>query len=339
VNLVHYLLRSSIILTERARRRHVKKFRRFSAVCLDKAYSTAPSLSGDGSLPLPKWAQFTERTIKDALRDRYPGVDDVRLVTTLDARLYARSFPAQGVIQISALTREYLRTVNLMLWNIIYKHRMRGVDKIPVEQLFEIILPYIISLYRDLDISYLPLIRAHSPAAIHWAQITTAVQLNFTLAHEYAHMVLHGHMTAVDLNLEREADAFAYALLAGEPFTGDEGLAPGDLWTATRWLFHFLQIVRIVGAAINECPIDWRQADITEREHAMYPFILPPGVSLHDHSIEVTGTVVLLAIKQKLYELGEAGIRNLAHQTIAQYDRKKRERDALERFLVQIGES
>ncbi|MFD7843648.1 hypothetical protein ACFV4K_12040 [Nocardia sp. NPDC059764] len=312
VGVVHYLLRATIVLHRHAKTKHVKEWLVFSQQCLDVACATGPTLadSQGAGLPLPKWAEISRTSITSALRNNHPSIDDVRLVTTTEARLHARSFHSRNTIQVSALMREYLRTFNLCIWNtqfgITENLRKLNID-IELTRFVRVFIEHVITLYRNASPSSMAVIRAYSPEAFHWTQITTGIQLNFILAHEYAHIVLHGNTVGRDPQQEADADAFAATLLLGEPFRGAFGPTAGDIWMALDWLFGFIELERIAGAALNDYPIDWEQLSLEHRRNALRALIAQAGITGHDGNLAVIGSALLRDLKAELRTSHEQG--------------------------------
>ena len=218
--------------------------------------------------------------------------------TTLDQRLYARSFPTHRRIEISALTREYLRTLNLIIWTYVFavSEEVIALEDVEKIQLLEQVLPYLLSLYRDINFSRLPIMRARSASVLHMAIQTTHIQLTFLLAHEYAHMLLHGEVLPSSA-AEFEADKFAYELLMKLPWSYESG----DIWTAIRWLFRMIVLERITGAILYGGRVDWDQEAVLAREHMMLPYFKDKPPSRQDNLLEITGTYLIMHARGDLH--------------------------------------
>ncbi|MGN2638284.1 ImmA/IrrE family metallo-endopeptidase [Nocardia takedensis] len=311
VGLVHYLLRSTVVLHQRAKAKHVKRWLAFSRECLDIAGATGPTLvdAQGAGLPLPRWAEISRNALTSALREEYPVVDDIGLVTTTDARLHARTIYSRNVIQVSALLREYLRTLNLFIWNIqfqMFESPRFDLDA-GLDRFARVFLEHAITLYRGASPSNVAVLRAYSENAFYWTLVTTGIQLNFILAHEYAHIILHRDTVGRDTRREDEADAFAVALLLREPFCGPNGVAPADLWMALDWLFGFLELERAVGAVLNDYPVDWNQPSLEHRRTALRSLIPRSETSGRDHNLTVIGSQLLLETRLALRTSNEKG--------------------------------
>ncbi|TDC59821.1 hypothetical protein E1258_16655 [Micromonospora sp. KC207] len=325
LSVIHYLLRSAVVLGRDVGERDVKQFRQYSQICYDKALNVGPTLERNG-LPLPPWAERTDGVMKGALRDLRADIDQVKLVPTWETRLYARSFPSQQRIEVSAVSREFLRTLNLMLWNGVYEVTDvgRGQDEVLSLLDYRAFMPHLLSLYRDLEISSLPIPRASSRSALRQAQLTTALQLNFMLAHEYAHMVLHADLPDTpSQEAEREADSLAYRLILGAPLPGDVRANAGDVWTAMRWFFGFLKLDRIVGGVVNEVPVDWNQKAIAGRESLMYDLMPARRITTEQNLEESIGTVILMQAKADIRRLGTPAVRELSNDMINEFGWKR----------------
>ncbi|WP_109524839.1 MULTISPECIES: ImmA/IrrE family metallo-endopeptidase [Nocardia] len=304
VGLVHYLLRSAVVLHRQAKNKDVKQWLAFSQQCYELALATGPTLqeSQGSGLPLPRWAELSRTAIADALRSSYPMVDQVRIVATTDARLHARTFHSTRTIQVSALMREYLRSFNLFIWNIQFTITERPKIDLHTEisEFTKVWLEHVVTLYRGASPSSMAVMRAYSEQAFFWTLVTTGIQLNFILAHEYAHIVLHGGAVGRKTQHEDEADAFAVELLLGEPFCGEKGVSPGDLWMAIDWLFGFMELERIIGAALNEYEVDWDQSSLRHRRDALRPFFGKADISRTDNNLAAIGSLLIRDVKNEL---------------------------------------
>ncbi|UWZ34544.1 hypothetical protein Drose_25380 [Dactylosporangium roseum] len=325
LSVIHYLLRSAVVLGRDVGERELKQFRQYSQVCYSKALNVGLTLERYG-LPLPPWAERTDGVMKGALRELCAGIDQVKLVPTWETRLHARSFSSQKRIEVSAVTREYLRTLNLLLWNGVHEVTEGGLRQDEVLSMldYRAFMPYLLSLYRDLEITTLPIPRANSRSALRQAQLTTALQLNFIMAHEYAHIALHANLPNVpSQEAEREADSLAYRLVLGTSLPGDVRADVGDVFTALRWLYGLLKLDRIVGGVVNEVPVDWKQESIADRESLMYDLMSASGVTNGQGPEESIGTVILMQAKADMRRLDSPAVKALSEEMINEYGRKR----------------
>lgn len=301
VALLHYLLRSSMVLTAGAGSGATKGLKTYSEICLQAAQAYAPHFAKSATLPPPKWAEFFHHRVVSRLRTKFPGVDQIVIRATFDDRLYARSFAKDQTIYVSAFTYEYLRTINLVLWSYVASIVEGDIEAAEVDQLrlIEKLLPYILAT-RGGSINYsgLPIVRARDLNALTLAKWTTQVQLTFMLAHEYAHLLLDHDKAQLDTReAETQADLFAADLL----FELDwQHIGIGDIWIAIRWLFRFLALDRIIGTLLACKEVDWDQRIVLDRE---IPFMNYVGarqeqVAGLDNLLELTGSYLLMAAKR-----------------------------------------
>lgn len=309
VSVLHYLLRSSMVIWGERAEEMKQSFRDWSRMCLDYAYAYAPDVQGATRLGPPGWTEIVHDFVSKHLRNSYPDISDITVSATLDQRLYARSFPAARTIEVSALTREYLRTFNLVIWSHVFAaldgisgdgelseiEIIRSGDPYAVP-LLKSILPYLLSLHRDVILSSLPMVRPRNEQIFGSALRTTHIQLTFFLAHEYAHMALHGNVPPSQ-SAEIEADKFAYELLMKLSWKYDRG----DIWTAIRWFFKLLEFDKIIGEFLYGGEINWDQDAIENRLQAMYEYAFDgselAGISKTDNMLEALGSYLIFAAK------------------------------------------
>lgn len=176
----------------------------------------------------------------------------------------------------------------------------------------DMLLPFLFSLYfTNVNYSSLPILRAPDQETFMRAKLNALIQVQFLLAHEYAHLILH-EGKASSSELEREADVFSYELLlsADELWRGDTG----RFFTAYRWLFLYLALDRIIGAVLSGYEIDWVDIPIRDRELAIYPLL---GrnirfISEEERDCQTLGDALLFQAKAKLRERGTEWIRSAA---------------------------
>jgi hypothetical protein len=314
LSLLHFMLRSTMVLPFSAGPDGADALTQWSRLCLDYAVDYGEELASS-PLAAPRWAADFDQDIKTALRETHPHAEQVRVVTSLEPRLNARSFPDRMTVEVSALTREYLRNLNILLWSVVFgvsegKIPATEVDEIPV---LEHLLAYILSSYSDVNYSGLPIPRVYDQRALACALRTTQIQLQFMFAHEYAHLLIQDGRVGPEA--ETAADVFAYDLL----FTHLPDLEPGDIWTALRWLFRLLSLDRITGELLYGGPVDWDQADVLAREHLMLDHIKESGISRADNALEITGTYLILKAKADLHRAEDGWLPDFARRYRAQH--------------------
>ncbi len=326
-SLIHYLLRSSMVIPNNADKDVIKALQKHSELCLSVAVRHVPEYSEDAALPPPEWAKQFHQNVRGVLRDRYPQVDNVVLRATLEPRLYARSLPKSGEIYVSALTREYLRTLNLVLWNMIIMIEKNDADIIPSvlsTDLNDIFLSYALSLYRTLSFSRLPMARAYDQDALLNALWSTRVQLTFILAHEYAHVLVHEGCDLGGPELESEADAFALQILD----TAIDSFPPqyackACVWASIGWFYRYLEIERIIGSIVNESAVDWRQELLSLRRQQLVAHIMSRNVDGRDCLAGVTGGIVLQQVIDRFAYAGEEAVREKAARMSQEFELDK----------------
>jgi hypothetical protein len=317
LSIIHFLLRSTMVLSEQRSDETWQIYQGFSRMCVRYALAYAPSVERASSLPPPDWATYYHDVIVEKLASEFPRVSQIRLSATLDNRLYARSFPKQGKIEVSALTRELLRTINLLIWGYVFKISEGAIpgDKVDELDILGDVLPILLSWYRDVNVSRLPILRAQDERVLFMAMQTTRIQLTFLLAHEYAHLVLHGDKP-VSIETEGEADRFAYETLMNLPWS----YKTGDMWTAIRWLFRVIALERAVGQALYSDQVDWDdQSSVLKRQNIIAPYIIEKGISREDNFLELTGTYLLIRAKHQLRDHGAGWLGSFASSYSERY--------------------
>jgi hypothetical protein len=308
VSVVHFLLRSTMLLATQAGKAEWARYLEFSKMCAIYARIFAMYPDPAAALGTPNWATWFHEVIVDAVQAEHPLAADIEVITTLDRRLYARSFPAQGKIEISAVTREYLQMLNLVTWTAV-----SAIDSgsMPVQRVAEfnfvdLIVPQLLSAYRDVSVSRLPIPRVSSRSTVLRAGRTTRIQLTFLMVHEYAHALLH-QAAPKSAAAEEEADRFAYDFLMSQPGEFESG----EVWLALRWFFRTAALDRIIGEMLyGGVAVDWDQDVLMHRSSMIFEYAArrPPEPALN--SLESIGTVLLMEAKGKLRDRGEPWLRS-----------------------------
>lgn len=308
---IYFLLRSAATLAKDASEEAVKAHEKWRDLCMQRAQALAflPEFISDP--PLPTWAVGAVNQVRNQLRQDFPRVDDIKVVGTLDPRLYVRSYHASNQIRISLLFRELLRTMNLGVWNLVDGYRSNAdwrslsAHAMPDAYFF----PYFLPLYRDIPWDRLPMIRSNSEFAYMGAMTSTRLQMTFMIAHEFSHLLLHDAGVAGN-ELEVDADKFAYDVLFRDP--GDN-IKVGDVWMSTRWLFEMLEI---------EKTISWRLSgsdqvparETIRRETLLFPFARAAGPALVDIELGGRGLKLLANTRAAMIGLSAKAMRERAQQ-------------------------
>jgi hypothetical protein len=308
VALLHFLLRSAASVSEHRSEETWQEYQHFSRSCLVYARHFAPAVASGAPFPPPTWARDFHGVVADRLRPEYPDVDGIQVVATFEHRLSARSFPDRRVIEVSALTREYLKTINLLLWTCVTLAREGRV--IPADQgefFLDLVLPYVLALHRDVRHSLLPIVRVTGARTMAGALTSTRIQLTFLLAHEYAHLLLHDG-DASSPEREAEADEFAYGLLMTLPW----GYDIGRVWIALRWLFKILELERCVGATLYHGRVHRHDDATVRRGGGMLRHFREHPPDRPSNLFEMRGTGLIVQARHVLARRGASWLRDYA---------------------------
>lgn len=265
--IVHFLLRSSIILDEDIDTKAFEAWQEFSKTCMAEAIG----VMGGQPLTRPVWIDDFKKklaTARPADRDRIEATD-VRCVVR--PQIFAFSYPSERRIEVSAISREHMRSINLLLWRVaeaVLDPETRDSATEAGQSIVEYVLPWVFALYySDVNYSRLPSFRANNNYTVAVAQRFAKIQVEFLLAHEFAHALLHEGQRP-NAALEKEADAFAYELLfEHEPFCDE--YTGAEVYVALRWLFLYLSLDRVVGASMSGYDLDWTNLPIRERDEPL----------------------------------------------------------------------
>jgi hypothetical protein len=311
IPIMHYLLRSQMVLQTDAPKFMWQEYQTFSRGCLRQATEI---LRESGSLPNPIWVAELREGLKRSRQASAQAVDKIKIASVLKPQLFAFSYPLTNRIELSAVAREHLRTVNLLLTTVtamsIGKHT-RKAALATGENLIDQLLPYVFAQYFPaVNYSALPIARAPNRHIFTWASTAAYRQVQILLAHEYAHLLLHiGRPPSAELELE--ADGFAFDLLfdlAKERENDDSHV----LFVAARWLFLYLSLDRIVGAILSDYEVDWVDLPIRQRDRRLIPRLAHLKATAEDLLLGNMGDVLLLQAKYKLYERGPEWIKMAA---------------------------
>ncbi|TDW18597.1 uncharacterized protein DUF955 [Kribbella kalugense] len=313
VSILHYLFRSSMVLSTDAGAEVWEYFQDFSRICMGDAARLAYM---GGLLPRPVWVDEFKQKLVLAHPGHAEQIDQVSIATVIRPQILAFSYPGRRLIEISAVSREHLRSINLLLWTVadsILNPESRPDGIRAGEKLLDLLLPWIFALYyHNTNYSRLPILRAPSYGTFGAAQRLSHTQVEFMLAHEFAHMLLHSGKP-FDQALEVEADGFAYDLLFdAQPFVEKE--TPFLTFMALRWLFLYLSLDRIVGAVLADYPVDWIEIPIRDRE---LPFLRRAGDLPASRSLQRVwqlGDLLLFQAKGLLYERGPLWLKKQADE-------------------------
>ncbi|MEU1453909.1 ImmA/IrrE family metallo-endopeptidase [Streptomyces avermitilis] len=310
---LHYLLRSSIVLGAEIDAEGMQSFTQFSEACVRQAYFM---LATRQELPTPVWVRDFKDALKSAGVASSAAVDKIIVSTTLRSQIYAYSYPAQHRIEVSAVTREHLRTVNLVLCSAssaILDPRTRSHSLKTGENIVDFLLPYVFSLYFPrVNYSSLPTPRARNGNVFSVAHRAAQIQAKFLLAHEYAHVLNHGDRKP-GRGLEFEADNFAYDLLFEYPEFGENDDSY-LIFTSAKWLFLYLSLDRIVGAVLSDYDIDWVDLPIRDRDALLIPRASTVKGTMEQQALQQMGDVLLFNAKYTLKARGSGWIKAAARE-------------------------
>jgi hypothetical protein len=318
---IHFLIRNSLVPVGSRREQDIDD--QWSRTCLMKAVVLT---RGDfaSALELPTWVEWFCDEVKKRSCETYPNIYEIVTKVNLRPRLYAWSVPLRNEVNISALTRELLYRINVFLANVAYADRLR--IRLDVEslksQFLDYLLRYLLTSFDDLCYSKLPVARPFSFETMARANHITRVQVEFMLAHEYAHVVKQFPTTCTLTAVETACDDFAYSAVV------DTIPDRRTVYMALSWLFQVVAFERLLGELLyftggEWCDqIDWSQRDTRTRDRTEQ-FLseanrrtghqAPAKEALGDFlsGQEMMGTALLESAKARLYELGPAGVRNL----------------------------
>ncbi|MGG8406447.1 ImmA/IrrE family metallo-endopeptidase [Streptomyces sp. 12297] len=330
VSIIHYLLRSTMTLSVDAGEDDWAYFKSFSRECLGLAEVLAGSWH---RVPESNWfAEFTD-ALKNSPRVDASAVDEIATSFTLSPKLYAFSFPSDKRLEISAVTPIHLRAINLIIWSLSIQLRQqlqtaesallqegRAIDISEryslawhfAENYIDYLLPHLFSLYfSDVNYSSLPIPRTLNAEVFARARLCTQTQIDFLMAHEFAHLLMHQDRTA-SAHLELEADEFAYSVLIGE-----QGLWENQIpafYTANRWLFLYLSLDRILGAVLSDYEIDWVDLPIRDRETPVEFISEMRFSSDEEQDCQSLGDLILLRAKYSLADRGADWIKTASQE-------------------------
>ncbi|MFI6409771.1 ImmA/IrrE family metallo-endopeptidase [Streptomyces sp. NPDC050548] len=332
-SIAHYLLRSSITLGSDCTEEGWKSFQMFSLGCAKDARNLVDNWT---KVANPLWIREFRENLKSSGRVEPSAIDAIGCSFVLTPKIQAYCFPAEQRIEISAVAPTHLRTVNLLLWSMAtnlrrafgpggpFKQTESEADDstsnvvdtevwMAGENYVDLLLPYLFSLYfSNVNYSSLPIPRAPSKELFMRAKESARIQVNFMLAHEYAHLVFHQDK-APSPELEREADTFAYELLLDdEKFHNDSS---GMFMASCRWFFLYLTLDRIIGAVLSGYDIDWIDVPIRDRETWLVKRVSDIEFSsAEERDCQFLGDLVLFQAKAKLRERGVDWIRSAAKE-------------------------
>ncbi|MFG3533213.1 ImmA/IrrE family metallo-endopeptidase [Streptomyces sp. NPDC047917] len=310
-SLIYFVLRSVAILGSAADEAAVQAHRQWRRSALDRALRLHWWTEEGHPLPLPTWAEETVVQVRDHLRPAFPRVDDIEVVVTLDPRLYVRAHHSTRQIRLSLVTRQLWHTIDLLLWNAVSVRqeliRTIGSNAALPNPSYEVLLPFLLPLYRNVRWDQIPMMRIRSELAGGGAVNAARIQMTFMIAHEFAHLLLHEKGRSGP-DLEAEADRFAYDVLFRNPV---ENIPLGDIWMAIRWLFEILAVEKLLA---------WRLAGeegtfaVTEppQQTLIHPFVRSAGPSSTDIVLGGAGLYVIQSMRRQLAAASAQAVRQSA---------------------------
>lgn len=223
-SMIHYLLRSSMVVGASGSGSTWKQFKEFSQAC---ALHAERLIGNWGTVPNPAWVGDFRQALKSSGKADEATVDSIGISFVLEPKIYAYCFPAQRRVEVSATAYNHLRTVDLLLWTLtesIYRANPRNEALGATEYitnltakgkladaagtLVDTLLPHLFSLYfTNVNYSSLPILRVPDQETFMRAKLNALIQVQFLMAHEYGHLLLHEGKSPGP-QLEREADIF-----------------------------------------------------------------------------------------------------------------------------------
>lgn len=297
--IVHFLLRSSLILDMEVGNDELKAWRSFSEDCA----SQAAGVMGGRPLTRPVWIDEFKTKLAIARPDDRDRIHATEVRCVVRPQIFAYSYPADRRIEVSAISREHLRTIDMFLWQVaegVLDPETREVSIETGQSIVDYLLPWVLALYyKDVNYSRLPAPRARNEYTVAMAQRMAKIQVEFLLAHEFAHTILHDGQRP-SAKLESEADAFAYDLLfEQEPFRND--YAGAEVFVALRWLFLYLSLDRVVGASMAGYDLDWTDLAIRKRDEPLIARVATLKAPIGFWRVATLGDLFLFTAKHAMW--------------------------------------
>ncbi|WP_117212640.1 ImmA/IrrE family metallo-endopeptidase [Allorhizocola rhizosphaerae] len=300
LSIVHAMLRSTLVLTFDSGEEDLRHFKEWSGTALEYARAVTHELVTAPQFDVPFWAEVFDGMVKESLRATHPRVDEIKLIVNLEPRIYARSYPERNEIHISALTREYFKTLNLLVWQHVWAEVTDRCHPASSDLLGRL-LPHLLSLFYDVDFSSLPIPRARTIEVFWIASRYASIQLTFMLAHEYAHILFDGPQDLRQPDSERRADRFAYQCLAQLT-----DFKPEDVWTATRWLMQLISVERALGEVLANGTDRNRSRHSVRRQAITFDALADIEVPHWDGYLEAVGSAGLKMVGFQLNSMDQA---------------------------------
>ncbi len=304
---LHQLFRSALLLTaDGAQPGDGQVLSQWSVLSLAFAVLSAQK---DSPFSLPLWKTFYSADLHQHMRENHPETEDTSLELTLDRRLVAWTDVPNKIIRVSALTRDYLLRINILLANFseLVVEEGRPLSRDDAHRFFEFAFAYVVRLHRTLNPGALPIARPRNAGSLSFAQHITQIQIGFLMSHEFAHVILGDDGKVSRADLEHQCDSFAFEKLC-------EFNVPNWMrFLGIRWLFELLAFDRVLGECLNfsegdwTVDIDWVQEELRERMRLQEQLSESEGGVLTAY--ENVGSLFLLDLKYELRRLGSDSLR------------------------------
>jgi hypothetical protein len=304
---VHFLFRSAYSLTVESG--PFSDYQVLSRAMLLRSLEVCSS-EDLGLLKIPDWADFFCNAVKRVHGKRFPTVHATTLHVGLEPRLHAWSVPGRREVHVSALTRELLVRINVLLVNAseYFDPAEPALNRDVGGKSAPYLIAYLAAGYYDLNYSRLPVARANFPEHLLQANLITRTQLEFMISHEFGHVVQELRGLSL-MDREYRCDEFAFDVVKRTHQVS-------EVFTALRWLFILVSLDRLLGEILykgsetHTDEVDWLQEEVRARDRSSQ--ILAENEA---HEVlnwtELAGSLLLFSAKAHLTEIGPAGVRQL----------------------------
>ncbi|WP_328452081.1 hypothetical protein [Amycolatopsis sp. NBC_00438] len=261
-------------------------------------------------LKIPDWTEFFCDSVRDVHGNEFPLVYETALHVDIQPRLHAWSVPRKREVHVSALTRELLLRVNVLLVNATgyFDPENPALNRDVGAQGAKYILGYLLAGYDDLNYSRLPVARAQSHEHFHEAMLITQTQVEFMISHEFGHVA----QDLAGLNLadrETRCDDFAFDVISKTERVQ-------RVFIALRWLFLIISLERLLGEILYGSSdewtgdVDWLQEEIRGRDRTEQILVENESRDVLSWT-ESAGSLLLFSVKAYLREIGPGGVRQI----------------------------
>lgn len=297
-------------------------FKEWQQASLSQAIALTEYQLHHGSPPKPDWMEILKEEYFGHIEKEFPKANDIPLSVSMEPRFSARAMP-DGSIKISSHIYGFLKALNISLMSTIDETLDEegnfSKEKEPdIAQLGRFSIPHYIYLHDCIPVAVLPY--RSVPSMDIYSEIVklTHLQVNFIVAHEYAHFAL-GHIGSqaqtkiAREQQEEEADLFAlkvcWSIVEGSDYYPEH-----LLWNAYRFLYQYQIISELISSYLRGKTVDIPSLSFEKRRGPILSeFIHKRGIENFGNMIELAGTFALLELKGRIYNAGKNGIRDISN--------------------------